>query len=165
MIDARIIDPDEFFELIGGEIVPMNAEYDRHAWARQKLVRIFMRALGDEWFVATEASLFLADDIEFKPDLCIFPSIMKSDEVRGSDVLLAVELSPSTQKKDLEIKAPIYAQHTVRELWVIDLDARNGFVFDHTENGAYAQGRPIPADQRISANAFPSISLRIADLF
>lgn len=165
MIDAGIIDPDEFFELIKGEIVPMNAEYDRHARARQKLARVFMRALDDEWFVATEASLFLADDVEFKPDLHIFPAHLKSEDVRGPDVLLAVELSSTTQKKDLKIKMPIYAQYGVRELWVIDLDARKGLIFDRIENDAYAPGRALAAGELLSPDAFPSVSLTIADLY
>lgn len=165
MIEAGIIDPDEFFELIKGDIVPMNAEYDRHARARQKLTRIFMRALGDEWFVATEASLFLADNIEFKPDLHIFPAVMKSEDVRGPDVLLAVELASTTQKKDFQIKAPIYAEHGVRELWVIDLDACSGQVFTRREGNAYAAGRNVAESDILSPIAFPAVSLRIVDLY
>ena len=165
MIEIGVIDPDEFFELIKGEIVPMNAEYDRHARARARIVRIFNRALGDEWLVATETSLLLADNIEFKPDLHVFAASIKTDEVRGSDVLLAVELSSTTQRKDLEIKAPIYAEHGVRELWVIDLDARTGIIFDRIENGAHAPGRPVAADEALSPHAFPAITLKISDLY
>ena len=165
MIEVGVIDEDEFFELIKGEIVPMNAEYDRHARARARIVRIFNRALGDEWLVTTETSLLLADNIEFKPDLHVFAASIKTDEVRGSDVLLAVELSSTTQKKDLGIKAPIYAEHGVRELWVIDLDVRTGLVFDRVENGAYLPGRAVSADDTLSPHAFPAIALKISDLY
>jgi Uma2 family endonuclease len=165
MIEAGVIDTDEFFELIKGEIVPMNAEYDRHARARQKLTRIFMRALGDEWFVATEGSLFLADDTEFKPDLHIFSAAMKTEDVRGADVLLAVELASTTQKKDFEIKAPIYAEHGVRELWIIDLDAKTGLVCTRIESGAFVHGRAVGPSDKLSPGAFPCVSLTINDLF
>jgi Uma2 family endonuclease len=165
MIETGVIDPDESFELIKGEIVPMAAEYDRHMRARARLTKIFMRALGEEWFVGTEGSLFLADDIEFKPDLHVFPAAMKSEDARGSDVLLAVELSSTTQKRDLQLKAPIYAAHGVRELWVIDLDARCGLIFDRISAGAYAQGRGVGATDILTPAAFPNISLTIADLY
>jgi Uma2 family endonuclease len=165
LIESGVIDPDEHFELIKGDIVPMNAEYDRHARARQKLIRVFMRALGDEWFVATEASLFLADDIEFRPDLHIFPASIKSDAARGPDVLLAVELASTTQKRDFEIKAPLYSQYGVRELWVIDLDARTGLIYDRIENSAYLPGRTVSVEEVLSPIAFPTISLKISDLY
>ena len=50
--------------LIGGEIVPMSPELSRHVKARTRLWKIFTRALGDEWFVVSDASLFLAEHIE-----------------------------------------------------------------------------------------------------
>jgi Uma2 family endonuclease len=165
MIEAGVIDPDESFELIQGEIVPMPAEYDRHFRARARLSRIFMRALGEEWFVGSEGSLFLSDDIEFKPDLHIFSAALRSENVRGPDVRLAVELSSTTQKRDLELKAPIYGTYGVPELWVIDLDSRTGLIFDRIAAGAYVRGRPVGATDALSPIAFPTVSLQIADLY
>lgn len=165
MVEIGVIDPEESIELIKGEIVPMSPELDRHARARMKLTRAFMVGLGEDWFVASEASLFLADDIEFQPDLHIFPVEMKSEDVRGPDVLLAVELSSTTQRKDLQIKAPLYAAHGVRELWVIDLEARNGLIFERIENGAYTPGRPVHFEDKLTPRFVAGVSLRIADLF
>lgn len=165
MIEIGVIDPDEHFELIKGDIVPMAAELDRHWRARRALDRIFQRALGDEWFVGTEGSLLLADNVEFRPDLCIFPASLKTEDVRGPDVLLAVELSSTTQKRDLMIKAPIYAEHGVQELWVIDLDAKTGILFDRIQEGVYLPGRAVAAEDSLAPKAFPIISLRISDLY
>jgi Uma2 family endonuclease len=164
MVEMGLIDEDEKFELIQGEIVPMSPEFDRHGRARMRLSRVCMRALGDEWFVANDLSLFLADDIEFKPDLHVFPIHMTSEKVRGPDVALAVELSSTTQKRDLALKAPLYARHGVRELWVIDLDASTGLVFTKIENGVYAPGRAVAAGDALRPLAFPDVSLSIAEL-
>ncbi len=165
LVEVGVIDEDERIELIKGEIVPMAPEFDRHVRARMRITRIFMRALGEEWMVATDASLYLADDIEFQPDLHVFPAHLKSHEVRGPDVLFAVELSSTTQRKDLQLKAPLYAAHGVRELWVIDLDARTGLVFDRIENNAYASGRRVGIDEVLAPGLIPGVVVRIADLF
>jgi Uma2 family endonuclease len=165
LVDAGVMSHKDRVELIRGELVPMAPEFDRHLRARSRIARIFGRALGDEFFVASDGSLFLAEDIEFRPDLHVFRETLKSDEIGGGDVLLAVELSSSTQRKDLQLKAPIYAQYGVRELWVIDLEAKTGLVFDRIEGGAYAQGKPVGPDDVLTPQLIPGVSLRIRDLF
>lgn len=165
MVHAGIFDEGEKIELIRGVLSPMGSEGDVHARARSLLTRAFMLALGPEWFVASNTSLFLADDIEVQPDLHVFPISMKSHDVRGPDVQLAIELSNTTQHRDLKVKAPIYAAHGVRELWVLDIDARTGLIFDSIENGAYAPGRAVGAEDVLTPGLVSGVSLRIADLF
>lgn len=165
LVDAGVMSHKDRVELIRGELVPMAPEFDRHVRARSLLVRIFIEALDRQHLVVTDGSLFLAEDIEFRPDLHVFPANLKSDEIGGADVLLVVELSSSTQRKDLQLKAPIYAEHGVRELWVIDLEAKTGLVFDRIENGAYAPGRPVGEQDVLTPKLLSGVSLRIADLF
>lgn len=164
MVEAGILDPDEAFELIAGEIVPMSPEFDRHFRARSKLTKIFARALSDEWLIGTEGSLYLAENVELKPDLHIFPSRIKSEDVRGLDVALVVELSSTTQRRDLELKAPIYLSHGVRELWVLDLDARTGHLFRAPATGLPHLRSSVTATETFSPEAFEAVRLSIADL-
>jgi Uma2 family endonuclease len=165
MVEAGILEADEPMELIKGEIVPMPSEHDLHARARAFLIRAFNRALGDEWFVATEASLFLADDTEFKPDLHVFDATLKSHHVRGSDVKLAVEIAASSHRRDFELKAPIYAEAGVAELWVLDLDRRLAVIFKRPGPEGYRERREFGVDDVLTPVAFPGVSLRLTDLF
>ena len=165
MVEAGILDEGERIELIRGVLSPMGSEGSIHARARWLLTRVFTLALGPEWFVGSDASLFLADDTEVQPDLHVFPSRLPSADVRGPDVLLAIELSNTTQYRDLKVKTPIYAEHGVRELWVIDLDAKTGLIFDKIENGAYAPGRAVSADDVLTPKLISGVSLRISDLY
>lgn len=165
MVEAGIFEEGERVELIRGVLSPMGSEGDVHARARYFLTRVFMRALGPEWFVASNTSLFLAEDVEVQPDLHVFSVTMKSDAVSGSDVLLAIELSNTTQHRDLNVKAPIYAEYGVRELWVLDLDAKTGLIFDRIENGAYAPGRSVGLNDTLTPTLISGVSLRMADLF
>ncbi|MGH6951259.1 MAG: Uma2 family endonuclease [Vitreimonas sp.] len=165
MVEVGIMAENERVELIRGELVPMAAEHDLHARARALLTRIFARTLGPEFFVASNTSLFLTEDIEVQPDLHVFLSAMKSEVARGPDVLVAVELSSTTQHYDLKVKMPIYAEWGVRELWVIDIEARTGLVFDRIEERAYAPGRPVGLQDVLTPKFLPAVSLRISDLF
>jgi Uma2 family endonuclease len=165
MVEVGIFDEGERVELIRGVLSPMGSEGSLHARARWMLTRIFTLALGPEWFVGSDTSLFLADDVELQPDLHVFPSRMPSADVRGPDVLLAIELSNTTQHRDLKVKTPIYAEHGVRELWVLDIDAKTGLIFDRIENGAYAPGRAVGLHDALTPTLIQGVSLRIADLF
>ena len=40
--------------------------------------------------------------------------------MRGSDVLLVIEVADTSLDKNVRLKAAIYAKYGVRELWVID---------------------------------------------
>ena len=164
MVEAGIFDENERIELIRGELAPMGSENDLHGRARALLTRIFIGALGPEWFVATNLSLFLAEDLEFQPDLHVFDMRLKSHDVRGPDVLLAVELSSTTQRKDLQLKAPIYAAHGVRELWVLDLDAMRSHVFRAPGAEGYAAHEEFAADAALTPMEFGEVSVRLADL-
>jgi Uma2 family endonuclease len=151
-------------ELIRGEIVPMPSEHDLHGRARARLIRLFNLFLGDEWFIATELSLFLADDIEFKPDLHVFDTQLKSHDVTGPDVKLAVELTASSHRRDFELKVPLYAECGVGELWIFDLDAKTVTTFREPREGRYTRRDLFDADQSLSPLAFPQVKLRLRDL-
>ncbi len=165
MVEAGVFEPDEPMELIKGEILPMASEHDLHARARVRLWQLFSSRLDTRrLFVASEVSLFLSDDIEIKPDLHVFLSELRSHDVRGADVMLAVEIAASTQKRDIELKAPIYAAHGVRELRVLDLDAMRSHVFRAPGADGYGAHEELAADAALTPMEFDEVSVRLADL-
>ncbi len=164
MTEVGIFDEDEPIELIKGEIVPMAPELDTHMRPRALLTRVFNRALSDQWVVASEGSLFLSEDLELKPDLHVFPRTMRSEDVRGGDVLLVVEVAATSQHRDFVVKVPIYAQAGVRELWVLDVDARRASIFTDPRDGAYASRVDLDADAPLSPQALPEVRVRLIDL-
>lgn len=40
------------------------------------------------------------------------------------DVLLLIEVADTSARYEREIKLPLYARHGIREVWIVDLDAR-----------------------------------------
>jgi len=74
-----------------------------------------------------------------EPDVCIYPAGMRNTDVRGADILLAVEVSDSSLRYDLGKKARLYAAHGVRDYWVVDLETET--LHRHSEPGAEGYGR------------------------
>ena len=61
MQELGIFHPDEKFELVEGEIVPMQAKSPVHELIKNTLVRRFVRALPDDLWLGVETTLFLAE--------------------------------------------------------------------------------------------------------
>jgi Uma2 family endonuclease len=170
MLVARgVMDEKAPMELIRGEIVPMASELNRHFKMRMRLIRHFIRALDanaaayGHLIVASENSLFLFDDTEFRPDVAIFPEAMNSEDVRGPDVWLAIEVASSSQHRDHVVKPPLYAEAGLKELWVVDLDTRVTTIHTAPSGNAFAASSQLGFDDALAPRAFPDISLRIAD--
>ena len=99
-----------------------------------------------------------------EPDLAIYPRGLKLEDVKGPDILLAVEVAVATLGYDRGVKAQIYARHGVRELWVID--ARQRIAWIHTqpsESGWGSVAQASPADV-LRAPALPAFALRLEDI-
>lgn len=150
MVETGLLDPDERVELIHGEIIDMGKEGAPHWSARQKLISWFLRRLPLEIDLAPDGPLRLADDEEPEPDFYLFPASMDVNDVRGGDVIVAVEIADSSFTKDRQIKAPLYAEHGVREYWIVALEQRKTLVF-RLADGAYGEPAEVAFDAPLSA--------------
>ncbi|MDZ4762437.1 MAG: Uma2 family endonuclease [Alphaproteobacteria bacterium] len=164
MVEVGLLDGDERLELLRGEIVPMPSEYDLHGRARWILQSVFSEALGRRYFLASELSLFLFDDTKVKPDLHVFDPAMRSEDVRGPDVLLVVELSASSHHRDFRLKLPLYAEAGVPEVWIIDLDAREGHSYSQPLGAGYSVHAGFGVEAAMVPLLLPDASLRPGDL-
>jgi Uma2 family endonuclease len=129
MQDAGIISDDENFELIEGEIVPMQAKTHVHELIRSALTLGVARALPDNLWLGAETTIYLNANAFVEPDLVVYPKGIKLEEVKGSDIPLAVEVALTRLDYGRGLKARLYARYGVNELWVID--AARGLTFVH----------------------------------
>ena len=148
------------FELIDGEIIDMPSEGDIHLGLMIALNRFLVRAVPDEILVAPDRTLKLAERDWPEPDFYLFPATVRPGAVRGTDVLLLIEVSDSTVAHDLRRKADLYRQYGVREYWVIDDNA--ACVHVHRLGGAWPAA-PVPLATVLTPSLIPGLSLRIAD--
>ena len=136
MVRAGIIAEDERFELIGGEVVPMLPKGGRHEMVKVELNRHFQKTAPDHLTVAQETTLRLDDKSFLEPDFCVFPRAVLPGEMRGHDVLLAVEVADSSLAYDRGRKLGVYAAYGIPEVWVIEAAG----LVTHVHRGLGAEG-------------------------
>ena len=84
-----------------------------------------------------------------EPDFIVFARTTRLADVKGPDVLLAVEVADSSLDYDLHRKPLVYAAFGVRELWVIDAARRVVHVHQSAGPDGYADVRRCGPDARL----------------
>src|SRR5277367_2913589 len=77
MQEAGIISEDENFELIEGEIVPMQAKSHAHELLKSALNFKLVPAMPETLWLGIETTIYLSDNTFVEPDLAIYPRGMK----------------------------------------------------------------------------------------
>ncbi len=164
MQDAGIISDEENFELIEGEIVPMQAKTHAHELIKSTLTLAVARALPDHLWFGVETTIYFSANTFVEPDLVIYPRGIKLEEVKGSDILLAIEVAATSLAYDRGLKARLYARHGVNEVWLIDAERRQTFV--HSGPGS-ARWRTIAErgrDEALTLAALPGFSAQLGSI-
>ena len=164
MVAKGIFAEDERFELIGGEIVPMQSKGARHEAAKIALNRFFQRKAPDTLEVAQATTLRLDTDTFVEPDFCVFARGLDLKALNGSAVLLAVEIADSSLAYDLGRKIGIYAAYGVPEVWVINANTLVTRV--HRDLGAqgYAIKHEIAPEQALTPVHAKQLAVTLASL-
>jgi hypothetical protein len=119
------------------------------------------RVCPQDLIVGFETSLFLGPDTIVEPDLCIYPRRLRSEDVRGSNILLAIEIASSTLAQDRGPKARLYASFDVRELWVIDTNSRTTWIHKSAAAGAWRDITETPSNETLRLDAIPALAVRL----
>jgi len=166
MMEAGVIQEDERFELVEGEIVMMAAKGIAHERIKSALTVAISRALPDHLTIAVEATLELSDTIMLEPDVAVFPkalfekttSFVRLD--RG-EAHLIIEVAASSLAYDKDLKARLYARHGVREFWVIDANSRSTWVHTGPSGDGWSSITTCGPDHLLTTPALPGFSLRL----
>ena len=164
LVALGVFSPDDKFELIGGEIVPMSPKGRRHEVIADELGRYWLSRIAKDIWVSTERQFNLDEATYTDPDLLVRPAAIKSYDLRGETALLVVEVADSSLSYDQSTKAGVYARFGVREYWVIDAQTHSTRV--HLEPGAigYAVVRDVAASETLTPHLAPSLAFRLAEL-
>ena len=164
MQDAGIIGPEENFELIEGDIVPTNAKMHMHERIKLKLILGLAKACPEHLTLGVETSLFLGDRTILEPDLSLFSQDILTHEVKGTDLILAIEVAATTLRYDMGLKPKIYARYGVRELWVIDAAQRRTFIHRGPQGDQWAGMTEHPPEFELTIPELPGFRQRLSDL-
>ncbi len=164
MAHAGILVDEERVELIEGELYQMAPKGNRHEMMQRRLARWLVRHAPEAMAVSVEPSLYLTAESAPEPDLALFPDRLRIKEVRGRDVVLAVEVADATLSFDLQVKAPLYARAGIPTVWVIDVRGDVTTVLTGPSPDGYRDRRTVRFDALLRAPFQPPVDVRLADL-
>jgi Uma2 family endonuclease len=162
MQDAGIIAEDENFELIEGEIVPMQAKTHVPELLKSALNIAIARGLPENLWMGVETTIYLGPHTFVEPDLVVYPRGIKLEEVKGSDILLAIEVALTSLPYDRGLKARLYGRHRFREFWVVDAARRVTFVHSEPEGEGWRSIVERGPNEALTFAALPGFSMRLA---
>jgi Uma2 family endonuclease len=176
-IEDALARPDhERIELIRGTLVhkavPTGEHSDTQTHVASELVRRFDRRPGGRWpggwWIRTEIDIALGDEL-FRPDLAGWRRERCPERPRGRPIHARPDwiceiLSPSTENVDRVDKLQSYFQAGVPHYWIADPIEQVLEVFRRTEL-AYALVLSAKSGQRVRAEPFEAVELRIDELF
>ncbi|MEZ6062088.1 MAG: Uma2 family endonuclease [Planctomycetaceae bacterium] len=82
-----------------------------------------------------------------------------------SDVLLLIEVADTSLQKDLGIKAELYAEASIADYWVVDINASTIHVHRDPVGTEFATRFSATGGDHLSPLAKPDARLSVADLF
>jgi Uma2 family endonuclease len=166
MVEVGVIDEDERFELIDGEIVPMAPEQSRHVLIKSRLARRLIQALGPrpDLLVVVDSTLHLSERAFVEPDLYVAPDRDDVARTPAADILLIIEVAASTTRHDLHLKAALYAKAGVTEYWVVDADTLVATVHRAPVDGTYGDVATHAPDRALYAERLGDLTLAMAEI-
>jgi Uma2 family endonuclease len=168
MGETGILPEDSRIELICGDIVLREPIGAYHAGTVRRLDRLFTLGLGDRAIVSAQNPVqFPQEDTELQPDVALLrprDDFYSSRHPQAADVLLLIEVADTTLRLDRRIKIPLYARVGVREVWLVDLTTARLEVHREPLGDRYADVRVLTRGERVAPEAFPDLSLDVAEL-
>jgi Uma2 family endonuclease len=166
MLEAGILDWDDKFELIDGELVPMNAQNTPHSLIKSRIGRWFGRVLDDSFDVGVDVTIRVHEKALLEPDVVLMRRLDAKAKgfVNISAALLVIEVADTTLKRDMGVKARAYAKAGLAELWVVDLEARVTHVHRAPGGKGYGSITPVAFDAALTPLSFAAPGLRVVEL-
>jgi Uma2 family endonuclease len=112
---------DERVELLDGVIVEMTTPGTRHSESVSRVMKaLFVLEFQGRARIRVQMPVALDDYSLPQPDLAVVPRADYSHE-HPSVSLPLIEIADASLRKDVQVKAALYAAHGVRESWIINL--------------------------------------------
>jgi Uma2 family endonuclease len=170
-LEASGLWDQQHLELVNGELISKMGKGRPHVYAVSLVYPWLLRVFGEQ-FVSPEAPIDLAPEDnptnEPEPDLIVLarPSReIQSGNPQPADLRLVVEISDSTLRFDLTVKAALYARAAIVEYWVVDVSARRIIVHRDPRDGAYRSIEAYNDQEAVRPLASPSDAFPVSSAF
>ena len=160
--EAGVFD-DEKVELLDGVVVKMSAQGPKHMELVAFMNRLLARRLPDDYAVVPQCTHRLSEYSAPEPDFVVVTTRSVHAHERETPAWL-VEVAASSIRKDLGLKARLYAAAGVAEYWVIDANIDAVVVHREPAAGGYRSITTHSRFEPIAPRAFPSLVFSLDEL-
>jgi Uma2 family endonuclease len=161
MAEAGILTEDSRVELIEGVIVDMSPIGSHHAGLVGQIVRL-LAGEPTSAMLWIQSPIRLGNYTEPEPDIVLLKprnDFYKKSLPQPEDILLLIEVADSSVDYDRKIKIPLYAEHGVPEVWLIDLNLNQIEIYlEPSKDGFRKLLKPAP-ETALSPTLIPEITL------
>jgi Uma2 family endonuclease len=166
MGEVGLLDADARVELIEGEIVEMAPIGDAHAAISNRLTRLLVLAVGERGIVAVGNPIRLSQRSEPQPDFSVLRprADYQTRGPRPEDVMLAVEVSDTTLRRDRRVKLALYARAGIPEFWIVNLEVREVEIYRSLAGDSYASVERKGARDVVTMEALPGVTIAISQI-
>ena len=157
-------------EVLDGEIVSKMGQNPAHSNALKRLMRVLAILFGlDLLWIQSPITLSAPDNVYNEPE----PDIAVTRESEGAyadrhpgpnDVLLVVEVSDTTLRTDLMVKARLYARAGIAECWILDINARQLHIHREPADGEYTVVTVHTETETCALVAYPNASIAVSEI-
>jgi Uma2 family endonuclease len=168
MGDAGILGPDDRVELINGEILTMSPIGSRHMVCVDRATAVFAPTLvAKKAILSIQNAVWISEITMPQPDVLLLKP--QEDYYAGrfrkpADVLLLIEVSDTTLRRDRNVKLPLYAAAGVSEVWIEDLKHELLLVYRDPAGSAYSTCLTFKHGESVSPLALPDMLVSVDDL-
>ena len=151
-------------ELLDGSIYDITPQGPWHVECVRLLAERLIRGVCSGEKVYVQSTTRLSNWSAPQPDIVVARGGSPAWALpRPSDILLVIEVADTTLAYDLDTKVPLYQQHGIPEMWVVELQGRQVHVF-RRRGGAndYGARLLVRAPGQLSACGAP---VPVASLF
>lgn len=165
--------PDgERYQLLDGVLVKEPAPGVPHQVVSANLsflLQTFVRATGVGLVLTSPIDLVLSRENVLQPDIAFIArervaGVVNDRGIWAAPDLVVEILSPSTEKRDRELKREIYARHGLTELWLVDLKHQVIEVYRSTEGTLVLAQRHGPGDM-VTTPTLPGLTIPVDEVF
>ncbi|MEL6461780.1 MAG: Uma2 family endonuclease [Cyanobacteria bacterium J06621_15] len=167
MAESGILNEDDRVELIRGEIIEMAAIGTKHASCVRRLDKVLHRKLGDKVIISVQNPVGLDDTSEPQPDVVLLKpreDFYSSAHPQPKDIFLVIEVADSTIKYDREVKIPLYAEESVLEVWLVDINEECLEVYREPVNSKYQTVEKFSRGESLIIQAFSDVSISLDEI-
>lgn len=145
-------------------VIRMSPIGPKHSDPVDVLTEIFVTKLAGHARVRIRQPFLVGDDSEPEPDIALVAS-GRYREAHPSQAFLLVEVADSSLAHDRVTKSALYAEASVPEYWIVNVQERSVEVYDSPRDGKYTRVRRFVPGDDVQVGAFADVVVRVGDLF